>query len=250
MNFSLKNLTLFLLAAMAFFSCKKEPQAPVHVFPVKLYGFWVNEAYTEKLRVTGSPKAAQENLGLSVVQFFEKGGHTFVTTYWNFHEGGGVDTVFLTDAFSGMAYGGGTDTLRFELTDAGTLKVQTGKELWTTVQYADTTGSPEPTELIRNIVFEGLYTSEKEDITFNSNGTLTGPDSLTHYEPLYDYIGPGMQLDQVMLGNDAGMKPYGFAKTADGLEIFRLDCEVYDESGEYCESVKKGPVMFTLVKRK
>jgi hypothetical protein len=106
------------------------------------------------------------------------------------------------------------------------------------------------------LLFKGNYlTSEGKEVEFKNNGQLKGLDGFYFYAPNNDYYDEGMQVDKMILvksKKDFGWKDlefYGFKFNTDTLEIYKLNCIVYDSTSQNCAEVEFGELKYRLERK-
>ena len=106
-------------------------------------------------------------------------------------------------------------------------------------------------DIVEELLFAGNYRMQNgATVSLSSDGRASGWDTIRYYVPNVDYIGPGLDVDQVELGsNKDKLTPYGFRFDKDTLFIYKLNCLISDSLEHDCDSVVFGEVAWKLVKK-
>jgi hypothetical protein len=101
-----------------------------------------------------------------------------------------------------------------------------------------------------DILFSGDYLDNLgTQIRFLKDGHITGLDKFTIYDPIFDYLDAGMDVDQIDLGQSREkMTHYGFKFKQDTLLIYNLNCVVFDSTDRTCAQVEFGDIKYKLTK--
>lgn len=204
-----------------------------------LEGIWINKKYADELVKTGSPKASQEaGLGSTTMLVFPREIPNMVLIIWNFHEG---NNTFFKETNGGFEFEPNTGnkvTLRI---DKGLLKTPTEEFI-----RLEELNQKRDYYVAEQLLFAGKYDLNGKPIEFTKDGRIIGLDEFTYYAVELDYIGPGMDVDQLRLGKSAEKtKNYAFTYDKNVLTIYELDC-----ADELCIKVKNGKELYRLVKSK
>lgn len=207
-------------------------------------GVWVNKAYLDKLLATGSPRTAINAVSEPCIEFrsdTDKYAHIAL----NFHEG--EDEHILRK--------GGI----YMLGDSGEIVALSPEEIRIAHQYFVKFKHPDPRKYDYNIVEELLFAGDYQlenggKVNFSGDGRVYGLDSIKYFTPNVDYIGPGLDVDQLWLGVDSDLyksPKYAFKFIKDTLLLYKLNClEGYDSTDNSCGVVDFGPLKWKLIKKK
>ena len=101
------------------------------------------------------------------------------------------------------------------------------------------------------MIFKGTYRLGDRIVVLKENGKVQGLDDYTNYVPNIDYIGSGMQVNQIKLENKRNEVEYlGFDFKNDTLNIYKLKCLTVDTLNDDCFEVEFGKLKYKLIKEK
>ena len=166
---------------------------------------------------------------------------------FNFHEGGPNLTV-LMDGGKYQLWEVQEDSLLGKWKDVEIIspaKIKIGDKGFVKI---DPVSTEVGALILEEILFKGQYTTaEGKPVEFKNNGQLTGLGKYSYYSPGIDYIGPGMQVDQVGLGtSDKDLDWFGFKFNKGTLELYKLNCIAHDGTDNTCVEVEFGELVFKL----
>jgi len=211
---------------------------------ISLTGVWVNKAYLDTLLATGSPRTAINAVRESCIEFrsdTDKYAHIAL----NFHEGED-ERIFRK---------GG----KYMLGDSGEILALSPEEIRIAHQYFVKFKHPDSLKYDYNIVEELLFVGNYQlengaKVSFSSDGRVFGLDSVRYFTPNVDYIGPGLDVDQLWLGVDSDVyksPKYAFKFINDTLLLYKLNClEGYDSTDQSCGVTGFGQLKWKLFKKK
>lgn len=246
-------LTVVLLASSILFACnstKPKPNEPI-ASPITDFktldtvvpfaGFWVNETYVNNIKRTQSPRECQ-NLMESCITIPDR---TLQPTSMvsGFHEGAGEMVVIKKDNTFQLYYKY-DDTIRnlaYEIKVISSEKLKIGKNTFIKTNE----------NFLADILFSGDYQdSVKNTVQFLKDGHIKGLGAYTLCKPLYDYMGPGMEVNLVQLGpTQEKLEDFGFKFIQDTLFIHNLNCLQRDSTDNSCLEVSMGDIKYKLVKK-
>lgn len=243
-------LSIFFLTGTLLFACtsnnNKQKEIAAENFKtldtlVPFAGFWVNEIYVKNIERTKSPKACQNLLESCLTIPARTLQPTSIVS--NFHEGGaGIVVVKKDNQFLFYHNDGDTtiSTLAYEIQIISDKKIKIGKNTFIKTNE----------KFLEDILFSGAYKDTLgATVQFLKDGHIKGLGSYSVYDPTYDYIGPGMEVDQVDLGqNPKNMDHFGFKFDKDTLFICKLNCLTLDSTDNSCMEVSMGDLKYKLVK--
>ena len=242
-------LSIFFLASTLLFACtsnnRKQKESFATYFKtldtlVPFSGFWVNEVYVKNIERTKSPKECQ-NLPESCIKIPDR---TLQVTSMisGFHEGAAEMTVLKNnDKF--QLYYKYDDTIRdlaYDVQIISKEKIKIGKTTFTKTNE----------KFLEDKLFSGEYLdSLGTKIQFLKDGHIIGLGNFAVYDAIYDYVGPGMEVDQIDLGqNPKNMTHFGFKFIQDTLLIYKLNCLALDSADNTCLEVNLGDIKYKLTK--
>jgi len=144
------------------------------------------------------------------------------------------------------------------LGDSGEIVTISRAEIRIAHQYFMKFQHPDPTKYDYNIVeeflFAGNYRLENgAKVSFSGDGRVYGLDSVKYFTPTVDYIGPGLDVDQLWMGVSPDVyksTKYAFKFINDTLFICKLNClEGYDSTDNSCGEVDFGQLKWKLIKK-
>jgi hypothetical protein len=242
-------LSIFFLTSILLFACTSHSRKPKESFAtnfktldtlVPFSGFWVNEVYLKNIERTKSPKECQ-NISESCIKIPAR---TLQVTSMvsGFHEGAG-DMIVLKNKNEFQFYYKYDDTIRnlaydIQIISNEKIKIGTNTFIKTNEKF------------LEDKLFSGEYLdSLGSKVQFLKDGHIIGLGSFTTYDPIYDYIGPGMEVDEIDLGqNPKNMTPFGFKFIQDTLLIYKLNCLAIDSTDNTCLEANLGDIKYKLTK--
>jgi len=207
---------------------------------VPFSGFWVNEFYINNIKKNKSPRLSQ-NVDESCITIPNK---TLQVTRMvaGFHEGA-ADMIVVKKNDNFYFYYKYDDTIRnlaYDIQIVSKNEIKIGKNTFIKTEE----------KFLEDILFSGKYLdSIGVEVQFTKDGQIIGLDSFKLYEPIYDYIDAGMDVDQIGLGTNQGkIKYYAFRFNRDTLLIYDLRCLTYDSTNKSCVIVDFGNQKYKLIK--
>jgi hypothetical protein len=218
----------------------------VHV-PIPFSGIWVNEKYVVGIKKDKSPRVYQ-NVAESVI--VPDSTLQDIRGTSGFHEGseGGLEVVKNGDHFELYDKDSKGRSKKIDIITAD--KINIGDESFIKLKHPDE--KKYDWNILEELVFSGRYRRvDGSEAEFKLDGRVSGLDSFTHYVPMIDYIGPGMNVDQVELGvREDQMETFGYRFKTDTLFIYALHClEGYDSASKECGVVEFGDLRYKLFRK-
>ncbi|WP_428657923.1 hypothetical protein [Runella sp.] len=216
-------------------------------------GYWLSESYYNGIITGRSPQKIQEGSEDCFVVIPEKTLKPAMMV-WNFHEGSNEMTV-LKNGSAYQLYEKMGDSLTRYLKDIKVIspdKIQIGAKNFVKITpYAKPNEQNNPL-ILEEILFKGTYRStDGKEVEFKNNGEVTGLENYRYYQPALDYIGPGLQVDQVSLSATEGKKEWlAFKFRQDSLLIYQIKCVEFDKTNNECGLADFGALKYTLVRKK
>lgn len=212
----------------------------------RLEGLWVNKAYADTLLLTHSPRASQE-VGGNTYLYFADSAQPLVQVGLGFHEGTtwsiirSPNKVMLYDSGEGRNMGV-VETISPE-------EFRLGRQDFIKLRHPNRNNYDY--DIVEELLFAGNYRMRNgTKVSLSSDGRVSGWDTIRYYVPNVDYIGPGLDVDQVELGsNKDNLTSYGFRFDKDTLFIYKLNCLVSDSLEHDCDSIAFGEVAWKLIKK-
>lgn len=242
-------LSVTLLASVFLFACHStDPKPNTAPAPnvkkedtvVPFAGFWLNETYAKNIEHTRSPLKSQ-NASANCCLFIP--ASTLQTaSIADLHEGGPGMAIVKKDNSFQFYYkeDDKVSRLAYDIQVISANKLKVGK--YTFIKTDE--------HFLADILFSGKYQDTLgTTIEFSKDGHIKGLGNYTVYDPLYDYMGPGMDVDLVDLGQSTqNMENFGFKFSQDTLYIHNLNCLVRDSSDNSCMEVALGDIKYKLVR--
>ncbi len=250
----IQSLAIASLVAAFFTNCQNNPAPDADAttvdstaaFEPGVEGYWVNKAWWETLNSTKSPRKAAEKLGVAaVVVSKDSTGEWQAVVNYAFHEG--------------MNY-------KLKATEGGNyalLNTDSGERAHEFLFKADKTvfldsfqmtrlgdGQMDDTDMFSGIV-SGAYTLKGKtggDVSFYSNGTVSGLEGYEGYDVQFDYIEDAVGADEIMLIKPGGEeRDFYIFEIKDKQLLLSPSEEVTDKDG--ITRYKKGKVKYALTKK-
>jgi hypothetical protein len=210
-----------------------------------LHGDWVCEKYINELKRLKSPHDAQDDAFMFSFPKRNKDTAIFISS---FHLAGGIH---ITPEGDGYQFWGDFLTCKdttehMKFTGKDTMYVNGTKY----IRIARDTEINEAPPVAEEFLFSGTYTRENgKQVEFTSDNNVIGLDTLTTYYVELDYYDQGLNLDQMVLGNNKNKDSYGFKFHEDTLCIYTLGCQVYDTNTKECAVVTYDKLLYKLCKK-
>lgn len=208
---------------------------------VPFAGFWVNETYVKNISRTKSPRECQGIMESCLTIPARTLQPTSMVS--GFHEGA-AEMVVVKKANTFQFYYKDSDTisnnLAYNIQVIATDKLKIGKNTFIKTN--------------ENFLADILFSGEYQDTTgatlqFSKDGHIKGLGNYAVYEPIYDYMGPGMEVDLVDIGqNSKNLEHFGFTFSQDTLFIHNLNCLLRDSSDNSCLQVSLGDIKYKLIR--
>lgn len=250
---------IFLLLIISLFACGSDTKSGVTTPPktpdakplqtaVPFAGNWVSEDYLNDINKHKSPRKAQET---SEECFIQIPSHTLQPTNmaYNFHEAG-PDLVVTRQNDSYQLWeqqNGNLVKAIYTVEVVSEDKIKLGDKTFVRIRSSvEKSGKG----ILENVLFEGKYvTNTGQTVVFKNNGEIMGLEKYKYFVPVLDYFDAGLQVDQVGLGETRGnMDYFGFKYKGDMLELYKLKCKTYDDTGNRCVDVGFGERLYQLKK--
>ena len=204
-------------------------------------GFWLNETYIKNIERTRSPRESQD-ASHDCCLFMPSSTLQTASIATDVHEGG-REMVLVKNDNSFQFYYKENDTIshlayNIQVISANKLKVG---------QY---TFIKTDENFIADILFSGKYQDKLGNtVQFSKDGHIKGLGTYSVYNPMYDYLGPGLDVDQVDMGpSTQKMETFGFKFSQDTLFIHNLNCLLRDSSDNSCLEVTLGDIKYKLIR--
>jgi hypothetical protein len=212
----------------------------------RLEGLWVNKVYADTLLLTHSPRASQE-VGGNTYLYFTDSAEPSVLVGLGFHEG--TTWSITRDSRKVMLYDSGERRNMGSIETISTEEFRLGSQDFIKLKHPNRDNYDY--DIVEELLFAGNYRLQNgATVRLSADGLASGWDTIRYYVPDVDYIGPGMDVDQVELGSNKGkLTPYGFRFDMDTLFIYKLNCLIPDSLEHDCDSVAFGEVAWKLVKK-
>ncbi|OQP54533.1 hypothetical protein A4H97_21410 [Niastella yeongjuensis] len=248
-------LSVTLLACSILFACNStninpKPNAPVasNAINVKtpdtvvpFAGFWLNETYLKKIEHTRSPRESQ-GASNNCCLFIPASTLQPASMATDVHEGGPEMDIVKKDN-SYQFYYKADDTASRQ---AYNIQFIAANKL----KFGQYTFIKTDEHFMADILFSGKYRDTLGNIVqFSKDGHIKGLGTYTVYDPLYDYVGSGVDADQVYMGqSDNDMEQFGFTFRQDTLFIHNVNCLVRDSSDNTCLEGTLGDIKYKLIR--
>lgn len=248
----------FVILSTILLSCKNdtkqdqgiEPKEEVNVYKdpapkagknsTHFEGNWINEKYVEKLLATKSPKKAQDAAPISMLVLPDKTGKEAMAIY-NFHEG---FSGRLTKKGKNFKIEGGDPNENLNI------NFKENKIFCNGHSFRKLAGNDQSASyhVAEQLLFAGKYELEGTEVYFSANGKIKGFNKFGFYAVPVDYYDAAMQVDQIRLGTSLqNSRLYGFDFHKNKLNIYELNC--VKATGAVCDVVKKGKLLYSLIKK-
>ena len=222
--------------------------------PTELYGSWLNKTYVDKVKETRSTKEAQDFSDLCLATIEQKGDTTFMTTSWNFHEGGEVIALTMTSANKAEPRSDHSQNSQFvvSLNADNSMHIAYGDQQTDYIKYGPGTKYRNYTEILNEALFSGTYAfGDSTLVEFHNDGSLDGIDGYVSYVVNQDYIDAGMDYDKIYLTSTTGTdSTFGYQFHDDTLDIFRFGCLEYDpQDSTFCDELSRKENLYELIRK-
>jgi len=213
----------------------------------KLEGLWVNKVYADTLLLTRSPRTSQQ-VGGNTYLYFTDSAEPSVLVGLGFHEGTAWSIIRSSNKV--MLYDSGERKNMGVVETISTEEFRLGSQDFIKLKHPNRDSYDY--NIVEELLFAGNYRIQNgATVSLSPDGRASGWDTIRYYVPNVDYIGPGMDVDQVQLGSDKDkLTPYGFRFDKDTLFIYKLNCLTADSITHECYSVAFGDVAWKLVKKR
>jgi hypothetical protein len=213
----------------------------------RLKGLWVNKVYADTLLLTRSPRASQRVEGNTYL-YFTDSTEPSVLVGLGFHEGTAWSVIRSSNKV--MLYDSGEKRNMGVVATISPEEFRLGRQDFIKLKHPNRDNYD--FDIVEELLFAGNYRMQNgASVSLSFDGRASGWDTIRYYVPNVDYIGPGMDVDQVELGsNKDKLTPYGFRFDMDTLFIYKLKCLIPDSLARDCDSVTLGEVAWKLVKKR
>ncbi|MBO9203709.1 MULTISPECIES: hypothetical protein [Niastella] len=243
-------LSVILLISVFLFACHSANRKPDdHIVSnlktpdtvVPFAGFWLNETYVKKIEHTRSPLESQ-HASANCCLFIPASTLQPASMASNLHEGG-PDMVIVKKDNSFQFFHKENDTvshLAYDIQIISANKLKVGKQTFIKTNE----------NFLADILFSGEYKDTiGTTIQFSKDGHITGLGTYSVYDVVYDYLGPGMEVDLIDMGqNPKNMEQFGFKFDQDTLTIHKLNCLETDSTDNSCLEVSLGDIKYKLIR--
>jgi hypothetical protein len=209
-------------------------------------GLWVNKAYSDTLVLTRSPRASQQ-VGGNTYLYFTDSLERSVLVGLGFHEGTAWSIIRSSDKI--MLYDSGERRNMGMVEMISKEEFKLGDQDFIKLKYPNRANYD--FDVVEELLFAGNYRLQNgATVSLSPDGQASGWDTIRYYVPNVDYIGPGLDVDQIELGSNRNkLTPYGFKFDKDTLFIYKLKYPLSDSLERYSDSVAFGEVAWKLVKK-
>jgi hypothetical protein len=245
MKFRIALILLFQIACSETFVNKERSTMSYSI--KDLSGDWVNIKYLNSVQKTKSAKISQESCEISYIEF--KSDTALII--FNFHEG---DVLILDSTSINTFIYKHYQYKAIFLIKNDTLFMTFGENYDTLVKYQmQISPNLYSNLLLNNEIFAGSYyiaDSVQRTLTFTKDGKVEGFLNFKYYSVLEDYYDAGCNYDIIFLYNEiTDRKEYTWSYDQGTLNIFELDCLVYDSIYRFCYDNKIGKLVCKLIKK-
>lgn len=212
-----------------------------------LRGLWVNKAYADTLLLTHSPRASQK-VGGETCLYFTDSAEPSVMVPLGWHEG--TAWSIMRDSAKVILYDSGVKRNMGVVERISPKEIRLGHEYFVKLEHSNQNSYDY--NVVEDLLFAGDYQTEsRSTVSLSPDGLANGWDTIRYFEPYVDYIGPGMDVDQIGLGaNKDKLTSYGFKFDKDTLFIYKLKCLLgYDSTDNSCAVVDYGELRWKMIKK-
>jgi hypothetical protein len=213
----------------------------------RLEGLWVNKNYADTLLRTRSPRVSQRVDGYSFL-YFSDSAQPSVLVGLGFHEGTTWSVIRRSNQV--MLYDSGERRNMGVVETISTEELRLGHDTFIKLRHPSRDNYD--FDIVEELLFAGDYRMQDgATVSLSPDGRASGWDTIRYYVPGVDYIGPGLNVDQVQLGsNKDNLTSYGFRFLKDTLFIYKLNCLIPDTLEHDCDSVTFGEVAWRLARKR
>jgi hypothetical protein len=254
MKSQIQFLAIALFAVAFFTNCQNNPTPATEAnavdstaaFEPGVEGYWVNKGWWETLNSTKSPRKAAEKLGVAaVVVSKDSTGEWQAVVNYAFHEGMSYKLKPAEGGnFALINAAGGEKAHEFRFNADKTVFLDS----FQMTRLGD--GQMDDTDMFSGIV-SGAYTLKGKpggDVSFYSNGTVSGLEGYEGYDVQFDYIEDAVGADELMLIKPGGEeRDFYIFEIKDKQLLLSPTEEVTDKDG--VSRYKKGKVKYELTKK-
>ncbi len=215
-------------------------------YPTELHGFWINDAYLQRLQEGKMTLSAIQKIGITEndVTTFEISDSS-ASAGFNFHEGMACTLRYKDGSHFEVLNADNNYEKAYELEVTSKNHVKIGKTNMTKIGN-DKSG----VDALNFQLFGGKYSLNNKTVELKDDGSITGLEKYTHYAVLYDYISENNAPDQIEFITDDEVSTYFAFKldkqTKTVLSIFDLKC--LKKVGDDCLKSGIGKLHWTLEK--
>lgn len=224
---------------------------------IPITGCWISESYVNSLKELKSPKKAQDNSLLLIIPESINGN---VTIMYDFHD----DFDYFKIVRNNNDYeiwenlNEQKPKLIYSIKVISESKMVIGDTAFiriNPVRIRDFFRNGLKNEILvqEELLFKGVYlNNDGKKVEFKNNGQIEGLEGYFYYKPESDYYDYGMQIDQLILVKSESnikwqdLEYYGFKFSYDTLELYKLDCIVFDSTYQTCVKVENGELLYKL----
>lgn len=222
-------------------------------------GYWVSESYINSLKKYKSPKKSQAQ-GNSLLLIIPERTNEKTTIMYDFHDDFDDYTIVKnhSDYEIWENFNNQNTKLEYTIKVISATKIKIKETVLIKInplRVKDFLHSGLKNEILvlEELLFKGVYlTTEGKKVEFKNNGQLKGLEGYFHYRPESDYNDQGMQVDQLILVKSESnfkwqdLEYYGFKFNFDTLELYKLNCIVFDSTSQNCGEVENGELLYKL----
>jgi len=239
----LTHAIIVLFACCGLMACSINQLVSLDKVAVQLEGNWVNQKYLDTLRITKSPKRAQQVSAIPIINIKKDTFLKPIHVVLSFQEG---DEWLLSRDSSGLVFSNAYDIKqKLHAKLLSSQKLRLGKQVF--IRYSDILKEEQQNySIVEKTLFAGRYDWNGRVVEFGRDGRIKGMEDagVELYNPVVDYYNNEIEADQLWLGRGKESSKYGFVFRGKKLYIYTLVCP----NGEsYCaDDVILGDLVFEL----
>ncbi len=224
---------------------------------ISIAGIWISENYYNSLKEFKSPKKAQDN---SLLLIIPESTNENVTIMHSFHDD--YDDYAIKKSHSDYEIWENfkipDNKLEYTIHVISSTEMQIGETILIRINPLRVNnffrnGLKDELLVQEELLFKGVYlTTDGKKVELKNNGQIEGLEGYYFYKPASDYYDYGMQVDQLILVKSESnfrwqdLEYYGFKFNYDTLELYQLNCIVFDSTYQVCVEVEHGELLYKL----
>jgi len=209
-------------------------------------GFWLSERYFNDIQKTKSPRQSQRS-DESCITIPER---TLLVTRMisGFHEGA-ADIIVVKNGDQYQFWDPFLNEKHADIVIISKDKIKIGNKYFLKLS-SEYIGAGNNLHVLEEILFKGIYRLENgKTVEFKSNGFVTGLENFSQYEPVIDYMGPAMDVDQIAFVQPTDkVDVFGFKFEQDNLFLHELEYSEYDSLNKMWGKADYGKLVYKLKK--